>query len=438
MKNKSFYIETYGCASNKADSYLMSTILKKNGYEEVDSEEARFLIINTCAVKQQTENKIRQRLKQLNVVTQRNSDRLVIITGCLPLVGKNYINLIKKIIPNYAAIIDLKSIIRIPEIFKELEDGKKNLVIKSNDPIDKAKISIDYYKGKITGILPISEGCLGNCTYCCVRNARGKLICFDHSKIIENARYQLEQGIKQLYLTSQDCSTYEHDGFQLADLIQEINGLRNDFFLRLGMINPRFLIDNIEQLIKIYKMEKTYLFLHVPVQSGSNRILKRMNRQYRIEDLIPKFKILRKTFPSLTISTDIICGFPGETDDDFKKTVDFIKWLKPEILNISKFTPRPDTPASKMKQLDSRIIKERSIYLSQIFRNMIKDSNEKWLNWEGKVLILHEENEKDVYFGRNRAYKNVHVKSSEVKKGQFVKVKIYEVDGFNLIGKVIQ
>jgi MiaB-like tRNA modifying enzyme len=434
LLENSFYIETYGCTSNKADSYIISNVLRKANYIETTLENAQFIIINTCAVKEQTENKIKARLESLHSQYQEKSEVHLIVAGCLPHIAPNYIEVIKKIVPSFSAIIDLNNILDLPELFQEIKLGKKHLIIKSDKSIDKSKYNIDHLPGKITGIIPISEGCLGSCTYCCVKNARGKLICYDSKSIVKNVEYQLKQGIKQIYLTSQDCSTYQYNGTNLADLVSQIATLDYKFFLRIGMINPIFLVENIEQLISIFKHPKIYQFLHIPIQSGSNKILQKMQRHYLISDIIDKIELLRIHFKNLTISTDIICGFPGETEYDFYRTINFIKWLKPEILNISKFTPRPGTKAKQMKQLDSKLIKERSIRLSNIFRNSLKHINDAWKNWTGKVLLLHKGSEPFQAFGRNFAYKNIFIDQYHVEFGKFIKVKIEKVDGFNLFG----
>ncbi|MHA2400122.1 MAG: radical SAM protein, partial [Promethearchaeota archaeon] len=197
------------------------------------------------------------------------------------------------------------------------------------------------------------------------------------------------------------------------------------------------LIENLEQLISIFHLPKVYKFLHIPVQSGSDVVLKRMQRKYTIQDIVNKIDILRNEFPHLTISTDIICGFPGETEYDFFRTINFVKWLKPEIINISKFTPRPGTKAKKMKQLNSKTIKERSIRLSNIFQNSLTHINDSWKNWEGEVLVLHGGTEVTQTFSRNFAYKNVLLEDYEGEFGNFVNVKIEKVNGFNLFGKMI-
>jgi len=437
MLENSFILETFGCVSNKFDSYIISNVLSEANYVITSLENAQFIIINTCAVKQQTENKIKARLKILHEKYHKDQNRHVIIAGCLPHIAPNYIEIIKKIIPSFAAIIDLDNIRDLPQIFEELKNGSKGLILKSPQSIDKAQFYINHHPGKITGIIPISEGCKGSCTYCCVKNARGKLICYDPKYIIQNVEHQLKQGIKQLYLTSQDCSIYEHNGTNLLELVKQIVDLDYKFFLRIGMINPSFLIHNFDQLISIFKLGKVYQFLHIPIQSGSNEVLQKMQRTYRISDIIDKLDILRITFPNLTISTDIICGFPGETEYDFYKTINFIKWLKPEILNISKFTPRPGTKAKEMEQIESRTIKERSIRLSRIFRNSLNYINNGWQDWEGEVLVLHEGKKPNQVFGRNFTYKNVFLEDYKEDFGKFVRAKIERVDGFNLFGRLV-
>ncbi|MFX1260131.1 MAG: tRNA (N(6)-L-threonylcarbamoyladenosine(37)-C(2))-methylthiotransferase, partial [Promethearchaeota archaeon] len=439
LEKDSFYIETYGCTSNKFDSYIISDLLNKSklNYRQTNLENAQFIIINTCGVKEQTENKIKARLKDLHELYQKDPNRHIIIAGCLPHIAPRYIDVIKKVIPSFSAIIDLNNINEITKIIQKIKNGKKNLVFTSKASLDKAKFFVDFPYKKVTGIVPISQGCLGSCTYCCVKNARGKLKCYNPKNIVENVKYQLKKGIKQIYLTSQDCSIYNYNGKELVDLIRSIINLDNNFFLRIGMINPSFLIDKLDQLITIFKFEKVYQFLHIPIQSGSNKILELMRRPYLISDVTDQIEILRKKFPYLTISTDIICGFPGETEYDFYRTVNFIKWLKPEILNISKFTARPGTNAKKMKQLESNTIKERSRRLSKIFRNSLTCINKKWEGWKGEILVIRKSSEKGQAFGRNFAYKNVFINNYNDEYSKFVNIQINKIDGFNLFGKII-
>ena len=162
-----------------------------------------------------------------------------------------------------------------------------------------------------------------------------------------------------------------------------------------------------------------------------------MKRNYNIAEITEKLKALRTKLPHLSISTDIICGFPGESEEDFLQTIEFVKWLKPEILNVSKFTPRPGTIAKTMKQVNSKIIKNRSTALSDVFLDSLSNINSKWMNWEGEVLVLHEGLKQSQAFGRNYAYKNIFIENFKGNYGTFVKVRILDVDGFNLYAECI-
>ncbi|MEJ2278240.1 MAG: tRNA (N(6)-L-threonylcarbamoyladenosine(37)-C(2))-methylthiotransferase [Candidatus Lokiarchaeota archaeon] len=397
-------------------------------------DNASFIIINTCTVKQQTENKIKARLKHLS---KRFPNKKIIVCGCLPFVSLEYIEIVKNIIPHVAAIINPKNIHLIPQVIEEIKIGKENLIYDEIQEIDKAEILITHKNKKITGIIPISEGCQGSCTYCCVKFARGRLNCYNSNNIVKNIETQLQQGIKQIYLTSQDCSIYNYNNTSLMDLVNSITNLNYNFFMRLGMINPSFLIKDLDQIISILKNKKVYQFLHIPVQSGSDTVLKKMQRPYKISQITDKIEILREKFPNLTISTDIICGFPGETEHQFYRTINLIKWMRPEILNISKFTARPETKAKEMEQVNSKEIKNRSIRLTKIFRMLMNNVNNKWLNWEGQVLILHSTNKENQVFGRNFAYKNIFIDNYLGKIGEFVNVRVIKVDGFNLFANVI-
>ncbi|MBD3254598.1 MAG: tRNA (N(6)-L-threonylcarbamoyladenosine(37)-C(2))-methylthiotransferase [Candidatus Lokiarchaeota archaeon] len=438
LKQNSFYIETYGCTANKADSYIISTILKKSGFVQAPLDSAQFIIVNTCAVKEQTENKINARLGQINSLYGKDKNKHIIVAGCLPHIAPDYLKRIKKIIPNFSAIIDVKSIHIIDDVISKIRKGESNIISLSDNRLDKAKYLIDYPKGKITGIVPISEGCLGACSYCCVKNARGKLNCYSPQNILKNVRWQLKRGIKQIYLTSQDCSIYQFRNTNLADLVERITSIESLFYLRLGMLNPLFLKNSLDQLIRILSSKKVYQFLHIPIQSGSDMILKKMKRPYRISDIIEPIDKLKRKYPNLTLSTDIICGFPTESEYDFSKTINLMKWLRPNILNISKFTTRPNTAAKRMNQLDNRIIKDRAARLSKVYRKLLKGSNQKWIGWKGDILILHRTNKKNQVFGRNFAYKNVFVDDYDDKMGKSIEVEVIKVKGYNLFAKLLQ
>ena len=211
--------------------------------------------------------------------------------------------------------------------------------------------------------------------------------------------------------------------------------MKRDFKIRLGMGNPDYLPDYLDDLIEVYKDPRMFKFLHLPVQSGSNSVLKKMKRNYNVETFIEIVKKFRKVHPNITLSTDIICGYPDETDDEFQETIDLIKKIRPDVLNISRFWPRPGTIAAKKKQLPSHIIKQRSVALTKLFGEISTENNKKWLNWQGKILI-NEIGKNNSFVGRNYAYKPVIVKDN-LNIGDEIEVSIVKTTKHDLRAEII-
>jgi threonylcarbamoyladenosine tRNA methylthiotransferase CDKAL1 len=429
----SFFIETYGCTFNQADENCLKSTLINNNYVPCSIEHAEYVIINTCAVKSQTQDKIISRIKTI----QLQSDQNLIISGCLPWISDDLLNEIIKSSKKIIAIIDLDSIVLIHEIIKQYREEKKIVIKKSEVKIDKAKISPWIDNLNDSGIVPICEGCNKNCSFCCTKISRGHLYSYNLNFIVEQIKSFLNKGIKEILLTSQDCGYYKWESVDLCDLLSQLNAQFSNYhvFVRIGMMDPSYLIDRIENVSKqIIESKIFYKFLHVPIQCASNSILKKMHRIYLKDQIYDIFQTLRRL--NLTISTDIICGFPTETDEDFNDTVNFIKKFNPDIINISKFTARPNTEAKKLKQLDSEIIKSRTENLTKIYDEYSVENNKKWLNWEGSILInKFEPNKEFPYSGRNQYFKPVALKNGKV--NNFYTIKIVDTKSTYLIGEII-
>jgi threonylcarbamoyladenosine tRNA methylthiotransferase CDKAL1 len=204
----------------------------------------------------------------------------------------------------------------------------------------------------------------------------------------------------------------------------------------VGMMNPNHVLNMLDELIEAFKGDRIFKFIHIPVQAGNDEVLKRMNRRYSADDFRRIVKEFRKKIPKMTISTDIICGFPGETDEQFNDSVELIREIKPDVLNISRFWPRPGTAAEKMEgQLHGNITKERSTLLQKVHEEVSFEKNRKWIGWKGKVLI--DEKGKpgtNTFIGRNYCYKPVVVKPGrkKINLGDFIEVKIKNVTGHDL------
>jgi len=405
-------IETYGCTLNQADSRIMGRILKENGYEvEYGKYEgnADYLIVNTCTVKSPTENKIIYRLRKLKGLGKK-----LIVAGCLASADtQKVIN----IVPD-ASIITTSNVNKIADVLKFIESGK-NVVIDSYNRIDKLQYGLE--NNSVIARIPISEGCLSNCSFCETKFARGPLNSFSEELILRAVKNAVEQGSKEIELTSQDIGAYGADRkTNIAELLKKVVEIEGSFKVRVGMLNPEHLHKYFDELLEAYRSEKVYKFFHLPVQSGSNKILRDMNRRYTVEDFASYVGEIRKKL-NASIATDIIVGYPTESEDDFEKSVELIKEIRPEVVNISKFGARPHAPASRLKQLSGRTIKERSIILSRIAREIEFNERNKHIGERREVLIT-EKNRKS-YTGRDNAYNEIAV-LGQVNLGESVEVEI--------------
>jgi threonylcarbamoyladenosine tRNA methylthiotransferase CDKAL1 len=240
---------------------------------------------------------------------------------------------------------------------------------------------------------------------------------------VRHIRDSLNTGTKIIWLTSQDTACYGFDiGSDITKLLEAILSLKRDFRLRLGMGNPDYLPPFIDKLNKIYHDKRMFKFLHVPVQSGSDAILKSMKRNYDVKTFVKIVEDIRAVHPDITIATDIIVGYPGETEKDFKASMDLLKFVKPDVINLARFWARPGTLAARKKQLQTKTIKERGIIVTKVSQQVSKESNEKWKGWQGEIIIDECGKDKSLV-GRNYAYRPIILKGP-YKLGDKVNVKI--------------
>ena len=413
-------IETYGCAMNQADSEIIAGLLEEKGFLNSRPDDADILIVNTCIVKTPTEVKILRRLNKL-----KNSKKKVIVSGCLPAAMPQITN----DFPTFSFIgINVFDVV---DAIEEIINDRRFVKIRTDEreKVCTPKVRIN----PIVEIIPIAEGCLGNCSYCQVKLARGKLRSYSSELILKQVKLAVTHGIKEVWITTQDTCAYGLDsGTNLAELLRKITQVDGDFMVRVGMMNTNHAINLLDELILAYKDEKIYKFLHIPVQSGDDQVLKDMNRKYEIDDFKTVVGAFRKEF-ELTIATDVIVGFPTEDTSAFNRTVDMLNEIKPDIVNISRFWARPGTKASKLKLHHGRITKERSRKMNDVFRKIGMDRNKKWIGWTGKALIS---DEKMGFCGRNFAYKPIILKSDENLLGEIVDVEITDATYYDLRGRI--
>ncbi len=396
----SYYLETYGCALNTADSDMIAGHLSDQGAKRVLSpEEAHVIILNTCGVKEPTEDRVIHRLGELSKMA-----RPVIVAGCLPIIS---LQRVQKAIPNYAAILGPQSIETLGLIVNRVMKGERGLLHLEPDTGSK----LQFFKGPPSSIIctvPLCEGCLGSCTYCAVKFARGRVKSYSIKSLHDVVRRCVHQGYREIRLTGQDTGVYGHEiGETLVDLLQALDAIEGTHMFRLGMFNPHHILASIDEFLQVMSSPHFFKFFHIPLQSGSNNTLGDMERRYSIEDWQSAVRSIRKKIPLATIATDIIVGFPGETDEDFDKTIEVISDVKPSVVNISKYGDRPGTVASRARnKVNSSVKKDRSRQLSALVAEVVTERNATWLGWTGPVLVVGAAS-KGGMLCRNASYKAV-------------------------------
>ncbi len=409
------YMKTYGCTLNQADSDIIRSILSSKDIDITDNEEdSDAVIVNTCTVKEATEQKIINKLQKMD-----KSGRNIIVTGCMA--GANG-DIIQKYIPN-ASIVTTPNIDMMPYAVSQV--ASKNKVMYNKFGV---KDRLNYFKpGEgIISRMPISDGCLSNCAFCETKRARGPLNSFSEDLILKAINLSLKRGSKEIELTSQDVGAYGADKkSSISNLLKKIEEIDGDYKIRIGMLNPEHALKYMDSFIEALNNNHFYKFLHIPVQSGSDKVLKEMNRDYDLQQFYNVVDRLRSDVKGITIETDIIVGYPTETEKDFEDTINLIKDVKPEVSNLSKFAMRPHAPASKLKQLDENEIKRRSVEATRVIKDVQNKINR---NYIGSLqdIMLTEKNDISVN-GRTDSYKEVVISSPtrELNLGEHVKVKIY-------------
>jgi threonylcarbamoyladenosine tRNA methylthiotransferase CDKAL1 len=420
-------VKSYGCSTNLADSEVLAGCLAKAGYELASSaSEADVVIYNTCAVKGPTENRVIEALK-------RAHGKKLIVAGCLPLI--NFERLCREV--RFDGAVGPATGKKIADVVRRVMAGEK--VVDLDAGLDaKPGLSLPQLRSNpVISVLPVSYGCLGSCAYCCVVFARGLLRSCTVKEVTERVRKDLVAGAKEFWVTSQDMACYGRDvGTNLAALVKALGDVEGDFRVRVGMMTPNLVTDILDDLIEAFKNEKVFKFVHLPVQSGDDRVLKLMRRFYTVQDFREIVDAFRAAFPEITLATDVICGFPGETREAFANTLKLIGEVKPDIVNVSKFFARPRTAAAEMHSavVEPAEIKRRSTEAAKLVKRVSLERNQHWVGWSGEVLVDEKGKVPGSWIGRNFAYKPVTLKSSADLLGKTLQVKVVKAFSTYLAG----
>jgi MiaB-like tRNA modifying enzyme len=361
----------------------------------------------------------------------------LIVAGCLPLI--NFERLQQEV--SFSGAVGPAAGERIVEVAKRVSNGEKVIALeKVLNYLPRLSLP-RVQSSPVTSIVPVSYGCLGSCAYCCVVLARGHLRSYAIRNIVERVREDVAQGLREFWITSQDTACYGRDkGTSLAALLRALCSIHENFRVRVGMMTPNNASDMLDELVDAFDDEKIFKFIHLPVQSGDDDVLKRMQRFYCASDFKRVVNAFRTSFPGITLATDVICGFPGESEEAFQRTLRLIEEVRPDIVNVSKFFARPKTAAAMMQKdfLPSSEIKSRSITASGLAKKLSLENNRRWVGWTGEILIDEVGKVPGSWVGRNFAYKPVTVKSVSKLIGKFMPAKIVKAFPTYLESNVIQ
>lgn len=419
-----YYIVTYGCQMNKSDSERVATVLEDLGYQKTDSEKsADLIVIMACSVRQSAVDRIYGKVKIWQKIKEKRP-LLTILSGCVLKEDR------KKLSPFFDLIFPISDLPKLPQKLKNLPPYQ----VKNYFEIQPT------YQSNFQAYLPISTGCNNFCTYCVVPYVRGPEICRPANEIINEVKSLIDKGYKEITLLGQNVNSYTSilgnstSTVDFPELLQIINNIPGNFWLRFITSHPKDLSD--ELIETMAKCKKICEYLHLPVQSGDNEILKRMNRNYTVEYYKNLIEKIKNKIPEISISTDIIVGFPGESEKQFQNTANLMKEMKFDMAYIAEYSPRPETAAYRLKDDVPKKEKERRRkLLTDILMETAFENNKKYLNKIVEILVEGIDRQGYVY-GKTRTFKNVRLKDSPKKLtvGQFAKIKITAVSPWGLEG----
>lgn len=433
------FVLSQGCAANFGDGEKIARILSRHHEVRFDFPEAgegsapeasiEAFYLNVCTVKGNA-----QAIKLLTKVHDAYPSIPLFVTGCAP---KDFREEAVKIEPHV-------KFTSLAEIEKEILPGSSpGQVLHSEEASsEQARNTRTLRESPFTGIVNIEEGCMDACAFCSTRLVKGRLHSFSPELIVEQVSALVNDGCREIQLTGQDCACYGFDiGTNLAALVQKILvKVSGNYKIRLGMGNPRHMSTYLEALLDCFADERLYQFVHIPVQSGSDRVLLAMNRKHTAEDFRRLATLFNTRFPRFTLSTDIIVGYPGEAQSDFEQTLRLVEETRPTVCNITRFVARPGTPAARAEagteSVDGNIKHERSALLFDTFQKIAEENNRKWVGETCTVVTEKKGHREGTTICRNAAYRPVAI-PGDYPAGTTLHVRITGAEPFALIAEVL-
>lgn len=389
------YVEAHGCSASYSDSEIISGMLVNGGHTLAQTEsESDAGILVTCSVKDATADRMIYRMKSMG-------KKPLVVAGCMP---KAEQNTVERFAQN-ASLMGPESLGNTLQVLDSTLQGVRtvNLDGESSKP-EMHRVRLN----NLISIVQIASGCMSECSFCQTKLAKGDLQSYRPGDIVRQVRQDISDGCREVWLSSTDNGCYGLDiGTDLPALLDVVASIHGDFMIRVGMMNPMYMPRIRDRLIRSYNSPRLYKFLHMPVQSGSGQVLADMRRGHTADTFRDAVVRFREAFPQATISTDVITGFPTETDEEFEETLSLVQDTCPDMVHLSKYSARQGTEAADMDQLDVATIKRRSRIMHDITAKISLESNREWVGWQGNVLFTELASEGSR--GRNLAYRHVHV-----------------------------
>lgn len=429
-----FFIETYGCSFNTSDAETMSAALAQAGAVQVPTpREAHVIVVNSCTVKDRTTLELRKRLRVLRDLPHRP---LVVLAGCAPRVPSQAREFAE------FAMLCPDSPERLPQLVAQALREQENhapapAFLERGGNFEK-RVALPHIRmNPAIEIVPIAQGCLGSCSYCQTVVARGRLRSASVEAIVRRVAEALDQGVGMVWLTAQDCGAYGLDiDASLPQLLravaQCVDAAGSAARVRVGMANPDHLSPMIEEFADALAHPCFFRFAHVPVQCGSDRVLQLMRRPYTVDEFRRQVGVLRSVMPDISIATDIIVGFPGETDDEFEQTIALMNELTPAVINRSRFSPRPHTAAARMVQLPSKVIAVRSQRLARLHEKIVARDLGVLVGQTLRVTV------EQGTLARTDSYRPVALRGEQIVAGTQLQARMTGVSRFHLVGEKLE
>lgn len=436
--DKRYHIVTYGCQMNVHDSERIAGMLSELGYSSCDSmEEADVVVFNTCCIRENAENHAYGNIGMLKKLKSAKRDMIIAVGGCMPQqIGKA--DILHKKFPYVDVIFGTHNLNKLKDYILEKQSGKKSVIeiFDSEGEIVEGEhpLRTSYPNAWIN----ITYGCNNFCSYCIVPYVRGRERSRRSENVIEEARSLVSDGYKELTLLGQNVNSYANgsDDIRFPALLEKIAAIDGKFRLRFMTSHPK---DFSEELAKaIASNGKICRCVHLPVQSGSDRILKAMNRKYTSADYLKKIEILKKYVPDCAVTTDLIVGFPGETDEDFKATLKLVKEVGYSSAFTFVYSRREGTVAAKMPdQVPEEVCKERIMELVALVNSLTREHSAKYVGKTCEILCEGYDDKRGLFLGRDEYGRMGYFASEKNIIGEFVNMFVEEANGVSLMGKIV-